>query len=136
MRNLIRPTIAILVAPLFAAMLIAALDWLLSGEPPDGAYAYAYVAFAYVFAAVPAAITIVVLRRLNWREFWHFTTAGVLVALVCTSVFVWSAYTAAIDSIGDWVRYSIRFLPFLLIGALTGGFVWLLSESSRSGAGR
>lgn len=132
MRKLIRPTIAILVAPLFAAVLIAVHGWLLSGEPPDGTYASAYVVFAYLFATVPAAVTLLVLRKLHWRRLWHFSLAGALVGLVCTATFVWSAYTDSIDSIVDWVRYSIRFLPFLLIGALTGGFVWLLSEPSRS----
>ena len=136
MRDLIRPTIAVLVAPLFAAALIAVLDWLLSGKPPDGTYASAFVVFAYLFATAPAAITILVLRKLNWRRLWHFLMAGVLVAFVCTSVFVWSVYAGSIDSIVDWVRYSMRFLPFLLIGALTGGVVWLLSEYSPSDARR
>lgn len=136
MRNLLRPTVAILAAPLFAATLITLFDWLLAGEFPGWVYASAYATFAYLFAALPAIVVMFVLRKMRWRKLRHYLAAGLVVALACTSVFVVSAHSAAIDSLVDWTRYMARYSPFLLIGALTGAFVWFVSESPIPGNGQ
>ena len=136
MRNLLRPTIAVLTAPLVAAALITVFDWLVGGDFPGWTYASAYVLFAYLFATAPAVVMMFVLRKLHWRELWHYSAAGFVVALACTSVFVAYAYADSIDSIVEWARYMMRFSPFLLIGALTGGFVWLVGESPGPGSRR
>ena len=136
MRNLLRPVIAVLAAPLFAAALITLFDWVVAGVFPGWVYASAYATFAYVFATLPAIVVMLVLRKMRWRKLWHYSAAGLVVAFACTSIFVLSAYSAAIDSIADWTRHMMRFSPLLLLGALTGAFAWFVSESPLPGSRR
>jgi hypothetical protein len=123
---MVRATIAVLLAPAFIATLLTIANQLRGSR---NSYTEIYFVFSYVFALIPGALAMVLLKKLHYRRLWHFVLAGILVAVVCTAGFIVQGYGGSISSFGAWLSYFLRAWQLLVIGPLTGVFVWVVSES-------
>src|SRR5688572_30515977 len=91
-----RTIIAVLLAPAFVGALVTVTDSLLAllagRDPWSSPLVAAAFVFSYLFALIPAAIVMLLLKRFRLTRVWHFAFAGFAAALICASIFVLLAY--------------------------------------------
>jgi hypothetical protein len=90
-----------------------------------------YFAFAYVFALVPGAIAIVLLRKLRLTKFWQFAVGGLIVSAACTAVFVGFAYSTNEPSFEFYAKEFAELTELVVIGPIVGAATWFILETHR-----
>ena len=115
--GVVRSTVAVVVAPAIAAILIAV--WQFAEKPSlrDSwdTYFPMYFMASYAVTWFPVLFLTIGMKSRKYVRLWQFMFAGFALAFAC-GLFV------AVQEI------SSALLVFSLIGAVVGGIVWLISE--------
>jgi hypothetical protein len=115
-------------APAMAAALIVITDHLFFGGSP-WILAIAIAVVTYLFALVPAAVMMIVLKRLGCVGPLHFAVAGLAVALVCTAAFVLWGHSYTRTSFSAFAKEFSEVWPLLVIGPVVGVCTWIVGEA-------
>jgi hypothetical protein len=123
-----RAIVAVVVAPGLTAALIVIADHLFFGASP-WIFSIAIVAVTYLFAVVPAAVMMVVLKRLGCVGPLHFAVAGSAAALLCTAAFVLWGHSYARTSLSAFINEFLELWPLFVIGPIVGICAWIVGEA-------
>lgn len=129
---MVRTVVAVLLAPAYIAALTILAEFLidLSEGRTRRAGEAAIFLFSYIFALIPAALVMSILKRLDYLKLWHFAIAGFAAGVVCTSLFVSAAHRGyATESLAAFASEFIELSPLVVIGPIAGICIWVTSES-------
>ena len=122
---------AVVLAPAFVAILsilAEVLIDLIEGRAPI-VLVEAYFIFSYLFALIPAALVMLILKKLHLLKLRHFAVAGLAASVICASVFVLVTHPGyATESLTAFVSEFVGISPLLIIGPIVGVCVWVISE--------
>ena len=74
----------------------------------------------YTFALVPAAITMLVLKKLGWVSAWQFTVAGLVLAVLCNTLFVLYTHRHTWTSFDAFRSEFLETHQLLYVGPIVG----------------
>jgi hypothetical protein len=130
-----RTTLALLVAP---ALIPLGMEVYFSRGQSFGSswiISAIYGFFGYIVSFAFGSSIIEFLRSRRWTKLWHFTLAGILLALGVGIFFVVEGFASRLvagESFGAIkVSEQYFFSALLPIGASVGATVWLIAERSR-----
>lgn len=72
-----------------------------------------------------------IFRKMNWRNWWQFTSFGLLIAAICINFLVAGAMPFLFSySVSTFLSIALDFWSSLIAGAVVGYSFWLFTRDS------